>query len=147
LERQIGEVPAVEVEVAFQDMLRERRGRDAETGGAADGPHRSDLAVWHGDKQVPAAQCSTGEQKALLISIQLANARLETSRRGVAPLLLLDEIAAHLDEGRRLALFGELRALGAQIWLTGTDKGTFAPLAPWTQCYRVRDGQVTEEEW
>src|SRR3546814_13670732 len=97
-------------------MLAESRRQDAESGGAAIGPHRSDLAVHHAAKDMPAALCSTGEQKALLISIVLADARLRAAERGAPPILLLDEIAAHLDAVRRAALFEEICALGAPAW-------------------------------
>src|SRR3546814_4003734 len=102
-------------------MLAESRRQDAESGGAAIGPHRSDLAVHHAAKDMPAALCSTGEQKALLVSIVLAHARLLGLARGAMPVLLLDEVAAHLDPARRAALAERILALGAQGWLTGTD--------------------------
>jgi DNA replication and repair protein RecF len=85
-----------------------------------------------------AEQCSTGEQKALLIAILLAQARLQKIQRGFAPVLLLDEIAAHLDRQRRQALFSEILALGAQAWMTGTDEGVFADLGPSAQVFAVR---------
>ena len=88
----------MEAEERFAAALHQGRGRDAETGGAAIGPHRSDLAVTHRDKGLPAGQCSTGEQKALLIAIVLAHARLQGAERGAGPVLLLDEVAAHLGE-------------------------------------------------
>jgi DNA replication and repair protein RecF len=102
------------------------RARDAAAGRALSGPHRAELLVSHAGKGVPAAQCSTGEQKALLISLVLAHARLVTARRGRQPILLLDEVAAHLDAGRRAALFGQLQQLGSQVWMTGTDAELFA---------------------
>jgi len=139
-------MPAVEAEGRFAAALQRNRGRDAESGGAAEGPHRSDLAVDYADKGVPAAACSTGEQKALLIAIVLAEARLERARRGQPPLLLLDEVAAHLDEGRRAALFDEVVALGGQPWLTGTDRALFGPLAGRATFYRVADGRAALEE-
>ena len=93
-------------------------------------------------KGVPAGQCSTGEQKALLIAIQLATARLETDRRGKPPILLFDEVAAHLDGARREALFDALDALGAQVWMTGTDAALFAPLDGRAAFGTVADGEV-----
>src|SRR5690606_20770696 len=105
------------------------RGRDADAGSAQWGPHRSDLAVSHRGRAMPAAECSTGEQKALLISLLLAHARLQADSRAGPPILLLDEVAAHLDAARRAALFDSLGALGAQAWLTGTDEALFADLA------------------
>ena len=101
---------------------------DAESGTTLVGPHRGDLAVRHAGTGMPAAQCSTGEQKALLVAVLLAQARLQASLRGAAPLMLLDEVAAHLDAERRAALFDEIVGLGAQAWLTGTDRALFAAL-------------------
>lgn len=115
-----------------EDSLRERiaasRPQDAEAGRALVGPHRSDLQVSYAAKGMPAALCSTGEQKALLISLILAAARLQRIERGAAPLLLLDEIAAHLDASRRASLFDEIEGLGAQAWMTGTDASLFEAL-------------------
>jgi DNA replication and repair protein RecF len=122
----LAEMPALAAEDRLRALLRDSRGRDAESGGAADGPHRSDLEVRHLERDLPAAQCSTGEQKALLLSAVLAHARLLAAARDSAPVLLLDEVAAHLDADRRAALFDEVCALGAQAWLTGTDAETFA---------------------
>src|SRR5690606_13333803 len=110
---------ALEAETMFAYQLRESRARDSETGGAVTGPHRSDLHVRFAAKDMPAAQCSTGEQKALLIGIMLAHARLSAAEKGAPPVLLLDEVAAHLDESRRAALYDLLQALGGQAWLTG----------------------------
>ncbi|MFQ5954633.1 MAG: DNA replication/repair protein RecF [Kiloniellales bacterium] len=134
--------PALANEERLRAVLAARRRRDAETGGAL-GPHRSDLAVRHVAKDLPAAGCSTGEQKALLVSLVLAHARLVAAERGHAPVVLLDEVAARLDAGRRAALFDELMALGAQAWLAGTDEALFQPLAPHAQLFRVIDGTVT----
>ena len=123
--------------------LRLARARERAQGeGAADGPHRSDFAVRHAARDLPAEACSTGEQKALLIAIVLGQARVQAAERGVAPMLLLDEVAAHLDEGRRAALFEEVCALGAQSWLTGTDDMLFAALGGRAQYFRVHDGVV-----
>lgn len=134
--------PAVEAEARFRDALAASRTVDATTGGAQTGPHKSDFLVDHVAKGMPASQCSTGEQKALLIAIVMADARLQAARLGRAPLLLLDEIAAHLDDPRRAALYDEIRAIGAQAWLTGTDPGLFAGLAGAAQFMAVRDGNV-----
>jgi DNA replication and repair protein RecF len=109
--------------------LANGRARDAAAGRALDGPHRTDLIVTHAAKAMPAANCSTGEQKALLIAIVLAHAALVAQRHGRPPILLLDEIAAHLDEARRAALFAALAAMGVQAWLTGTDPDLFAGLS------------------
>lgn len=133
--------------LAAEDRLREAlatgRREDALGGGAAVGPHRSDLAVRHLDNDLPAELCSTGQQKALLLSIVLAHARLLTLDRGHTALLLLDEVVAHLDSERRAALFEALVALGTQSWLTGTDRGSFAELGQRAQFFQVCDGQVT----
>ena len=124
----LDEMPAVEAEARLTRALRDSRRIDAEAGGARVGPHRGDLVVGHRAKAIPAAQCSTGEQKALLISLCLANARALTEATGAAPILLLDEVAAHLDTGRRSALFAEVEALGAQAWMTGTGAELFEGL-------------------
>ena len=132
--------------LAVEDELRARlaaaRIRDALAGGAAVGPHRGDLIVSHLERDLPAGLCSTGEQKALLISIVLAHARLLALHRGAAPLLLLDEVAAHLDEVRRRALFGEILELGAQAWLTGTDAAVFATLGERARFFRVHEATI-----
>ena len=99
----------------------------------------------HLDKDQPAANCSTGEQKALLISVILANARAEARRRGAAPVLLLDEVAAHLDREHRSALFDENLALGGQAWLSGTDRDLFAELSGQAQFVTVENGNAVLE--
>ncbi len=99
----------------------------------------------HLDRGRPAAECSTGEQKALLVALVLAHARLASIARGAPPLLLLDEIAAHLDRARLAALFDELVALGAQAWMSGTDAETFAPLRGRAQFFRVDDGAIAAD--
>lgn len=115
--------------IDWADALRRSRAADAAAGRATRGPHRVDLAVVHADKAMPAAQASTGEQKALLVAVLLAHAALAAEQNGRIPLLLLDEAAAHLDSGRRHALFDHLLALGGQSWLTGTDRRLFPDLA------------------
>jgi DNA replication and repair protein RecF len=142
VEAALGEEPALAVEDALRARLAASRRQDAESGGAAIGPHRSDFAVRHAGTGVAAEHCSTGEQKALLIAILLAHARLQAALRGVAPIMLLDEIVAHLDRERRRALFAELIALGAQAWLTGTDEELFAELHGAAQFLRVADGTI-----
>lgn len=144
LDSWIGTMPAVEAEDQYRAALVDSRGIDRAGRGAVIGPHRSDLAVTHILKNASAGQCSTGEQKALLISIVLANARLQSLECGAAPILLLDEIAAHLDEERREALFAEIQALGAQAWMTGTDLSLFAPLSGAAQHFTVANAEVTE---
>ncbi len=139
VEAWLAEMPALDCEERLRAGLRDSRPRDAESGGAAFGPQRSDVAAEHLGKRLPAPQCSTGEQKALIVAIVLAHARLQALDRGAAPLLLLDEIAAHLDDVRRAALFEELLALGAQAWLTGTDAALFTPFGDRAQFVQVRD--------
>jgi len=117
---------ASDAQAALATELRAGRGRDAAAGRALAGPHRSDLAVTHLDKAMPAELCSTGEQKALLLGIILAHADLIASARGQRPILLLDEVAAHLDPARRAALFDRLAQAGGQNWLTGTEPALFA---------------------
>jgi DNA replication and repair protein RecF len=137
--------PALAAEERLRRALRDSRPQDAAAGGAAVGPHRSDLMVRHLTHGMAAAQCSTGEQKALLIAIVLANARLQTAERGRVPLLLLDEVAAHLDAERRMALFEEVLALGAQAWFTGTDRAVFDILGARAQYVAVRAGRLEPE--
>ncbi|MEK9971012.1 MAG: DNA replication/repair protein RecF [Ferrovibrio sp.] len=143
VESWLAEMPALAVEERLRKLLAERRGIDREAAAATEGPHRSDMAVWHAEKDQAAAQCSTGEQKALLIAITLANARLIRARRGIAPLMLLDEVSAHLDGRRRAALYEELLGIGGQVWLTGTDEDLFAGLAGQAEFFTVSDGVVT----
>jgi DNA replication and repair protein RecF len=119
------------------------RERDRAAGRTLEGPHRSDLVVGHGPKGMPADASSTGEQKALLIGLVLAHAEMLAERRaGMAPMLLLDEIAAHLDERRRAALFSELLRLGTQAWMTGTDFGAFAAMVNDAQFVPVSENGV-----
>lgn len=126
----------------LREQLREGRRRDAAAGRALAGPHRSDLLVTHVAKNQPAALCSTGEQKALLLSLLLAHARLVGQARGKPPLLLLDEVAAHLDPVRRLALFDRLAATGSQVWMTGTEPALFDGLEQATRLH-VGQGRIT----
>jgi DNA replication and repair protein RecF len=142
LETWFDELSALDAEEKMAAALTQARGRDAETGGAAYGPHRADLVARHVARDLPAELCSTGEQKALLISIVLAHARLLAAERGFAPLVLLDEVAAHLDAERRAALFDELVALGAQPWLTGTDPELFAGLNGRAQFFEVQAARI-----
>jgi DNA replication and repair protein RecF len=138
----IAAMAAIDAEDRLRAELAASRLRDAEAGTTSMGPHRSDLGVRHLDLDLPAAEGSTGQQKALLVSIALAHARLVTLSRGRPPLLLLDEIAAHLDAERRAALFEEVVALGVQSWMTGTDAELFKPLAGRAQVLRVTDGSI-----
>lgn len=129
------------VEALAERLARERR-RDAAAGRTLSGPHRHDLSVLHVAKDQPAALCSTGEQKALLLSILLAHATLVTGERGQPPVLLLDEVAAHLDPSRRAALFDRLRQTGGQIWMTGTESSLFNDLTDATRL-TVTAGYIT----
>jgi len=141
----IATMAALDAEDRLREGLAASRLRDAEAGTTSCGPHRSDLSVRHLDLDLPAADGSTGQQKALLVSIALAHARLVAMSRGRPPLLLLDEIAAHLDSERREALFDEVVALGAQSWMTGTDADLFKPLAGRAQVLRVADGSIAAD--
>lgn len=143
-EAELAAGPALAAEDALRRRLAEGRRADAEAGRALAGPHRSDLVVTHRAKAMPAALCSTGEQKALLVALVLAAARLLKLQRGAAPILLLDEIAAHLDETRRAALFDEIEALGAQAWMTGTDAPLFAALGGRAAFFAVAPGAPGE---
>ena len=144
------EGPLPEGEDALRDALAEGRARDMAAGRTLVGPHRADLDAHWAAKGIAARDASTGEQKALLISLILANARGLAVETGAPPILLLDEVAAHLDAGRRAALYDEICALGAQAWMTGTGPELFADLGPRAQYVEVteRDAEsiVTERE-
>ena len=142
LEGMVGTMPAVDIESAFATRLSEHRYRDRAAGRTLEGPHRSDLSVRHRPKAMPAALCSTGEQKALLTGIILSQARLVAEMTGSTPILLLDEIAAHLDPGRRAALFDILLDLDCQAFMTGTDASLFSSLDGRAQFFDVRAGTV-----
>ena len=144
LEDDLATRPALDVEDAYARLLRDMRPRDRGAGRTLEGPHLSDMEVSHGPKKMPARLCSTGEQKALLINLVLGHASLLTQRRnGAPPILLLDEIAAHLDRDRRQALFSELLGLGSQAWLTGTDLEPFFALKSKAKFLEIRDGSVS----
>ncbi len=146
IEELLQNIPALEVEELFRHQLSESRGVDMLTGGAATGPHKSDLSVIMVEKNMPANQCSTGEQKALLIGIILSNARLIAAERGAPPILLLDEVAAHLDKTRRRALYDLLKDLGGQVWLTGTDFNLFDSITGTAQFFEIHDSQIKAKE-
>ena len=135
--------PATAVEDRYRALLRDNRMRDAAAGRTLDGPHLTDLQVIYAPKQMPARDASTGEQKALLIGLILAHATLVSEMTGIVPLLLLDEIVAHLDPGRRAALFDELTGLGAQVWLTGADPAAFGDIGPSGEIFNVEAGRIT----
>lgn len=145
LETWLAAGPALAAEDRFRQALAADRADDARSGRTRSGPQRGDLVVRHGAKGQEAALCSTGEQKALLIGLVLANARTRAAEDGGIPVLLLDEIAAHLDEARRVALFDALAELGGQVWLTGTDAALFQPLRHHARFYLVADGGVSPD--
>jgi DNA replication and repair protein RecF len=139
----LADISAVDVETELRERLSHSRNTDRDKGGARIGAHRADLEVVHLERQMPAALCSTGEQKAVLIAIVLADARLQAMQQGSPPIMLLDEIAAHLDEERRAALVDEILGLGAQAWLTGTDRALFSALEGRACFMNVVNGKVT----
>ncbi len=142
MEELVTGIPALEAEEGFRRRLRDARGKDQSLGATSIGPHRSDLEVVHSAGGMPAELCSTGEQKALLVRIVLAAAVLEARERGRMPLLLLDEIGAHLDADRRAALFDILCAMGAQAWMSGTDDQIFDALGDRGQFFHVKDARI-----
>jgi DNA replication and repair protein RecF len=142
LEAWLASGPAVEAEERLATALRSARETDRLQGGAGHGPHRSDLEVTDAETGRAARDCSTGRQKSLLLALVLAAARLRLERIGELPVLLLDEVAAHLDGRRRAELFASLAELGAQTWLTGTDAVMFAPLRGRAQHYNVQHGSL-----
>ncbi|MBI2253475.1 MAG: DNA replication/repair protein RecF [Proteobacteria bacterium] len=150
VEESLGTLSALQAEDLLRERLATSRGSDADSAITQWGTHRSDLVVTlsgrHlGGEPLRAGDCSTGEQKALLIAIILAEARLSTRRRGEPPVILLDEVAAHLDKPRREALFAELQALSAQCWLTGTERDIFQPLSGWAQFVTAGDGRLQND--
>ena len=140
LEAMLPDHPALEVEDRYREILRTNRARDAAAGRTLIGPQAADLIVKHGPKNADAARSSTGEQKALLVGLVLAHARLVASMTGIVPLVLLDEIAAHFDPLRRTALYDNLAELGAQVWMTGADASAFAELAERATLIHVTPG-------
>jgi DNA replication and repair protein RecF len=142
MERLLPEHPAAEIEERYRGILRANRPRDAAAGRTLDGPHLTDLAVSYSPKGIPAADTSTGEQKALLIGLILAHAGLLAEMTGFAPVLLLDEVIAHLDPGRRAALYDALGALDAQVFMTGADPAAFAEVVGRADVFAVSPGSV-----
>ncbi len=130
------------VEGDLTAALRSNRARDAIAGRATEGPHRQDLAVTHVTKNQPAARGSTGEQKALLIGLVLAHAALVATRRGQPPIVLLDEVAAHLDPNRRAALFARLEGRG-QVWMTATEPALFDAIGAAAPRFHVEAGTIS----
>jgi len=142
MEKLLSSHSAIEIEDRYRVLLKDNRARDAAAGRTLDGPHLSDFAVTHASKNIPASDASTGEQKALLIRLVLAHARLIKQMTGFAPLLLLDEVVAHLDPARRAALYDALAALSAQVWMTGADPAAFGDIIGRAQVFNIRAGNV-----
>jgi DNA replication and repair protein RecF len=142
MEKLIPEHPAIEIEERYRAVLRDNRARDAAAGRTSDGPHLTDLKVTYAHKGIAAADASTGEQKALLIGLVLAHGRLIAEMTGFAPILLLDEIVAHLDPTRRAALHVELAQLGGQVWMTGADPALFAEVGDDAMIINVASGRL-----
>jgi DNA replication and repair protein RecF len=142
MERLLPEHPAAEIEERYRAILKDGRPRDAAAGRTLDGPHLTDLAVSYPPKAIAAADASTGEQKALLIGLVLAHAGLLAEMTGFAPVLLLDEVVAHLDPDRRRALYDALEALGAQVFMTGADAAAFAEIVNRADVFDVSLGSV-----
>ncbi len=136
---------AVDAEDAYRAILADTRSRDRAAGRTLVGPQASDLAVRHGPKAIPADQASTGEQKALLVGLVLSHARLVAAMSGLRPVVLLDEIAAHLDPRRRSALYQSLAELGAQVWMTGADPALFSDMPDGASLFHVSPGHVMRE--
>ncbi len=147
IDQWLEEMPALAAEEELRRRLQTQRRSDADSGTTGFGPHRADLAVQHVGNGMPAALCSTGEQKALLLAVLLAQARLLAARSGSAPIMLLDEVAAHLDGERRAALFAELLDLRAQAWLTGTDAALFSELRHAAQFFAVAEARISETDF
>jgi DNA replication and repair protein RecF len=134
--------PALDVENEYRAVLREHRSRDRAAGRTTEGPHLTDLVAHHGPTGAPAERCSTGQQKALLVGLVLAHARLVADMAGFTPIVLLDEVAAHLDPERRAALYAALETLGAQVWMTGADPAAFASLKGRADLFEVAPGRI-----
>jgi DNA replication and repair protein RecF len=135
-------MPALALEEEMKNTLCANRGIDAAMGRTQEGAHRADFIVMHDAKVMPAAQCSTGEQKGMLVAIILAHALMMQAEKGYVPIILLDEVAAHLDDARREFLFSFLSGMNGQVWLTGTDAGIFSSLENVARFYEVGGGQA-----
>jgi DNA replication and repair protein RecF len=142
IENAVGSTPAGELEDRYRATLRAARAHDAAAGRTLEGPHLTDLLVVHGPKGIAAAIASTGEQKALLVGLVLAHAGLVADMTGIRPILLLDEIAAHLDPIRRGALYARLKRLSAQVWMSGADPAVFTEIAPEAAWFDVTPGRA-----
>ncbi len=146
MEQLLPQHSATEIEDRYRALLKENRARDAAAGRTLDGPHLSDLKVSHAGKGIAAADASTGEQKALLIRLVLAHAGLIKDMTGFAPVLLLDEVIAHLDPARRASLYDALAGLGAQVWMTGADPAAFGDIMDRAQVFEVHNGSVSARD-
>lgn len=142
LEQALINQSAIDVEEHYRQKLHDGRPLDRAAGRTLEGPHRSDMKVFYAQKNMPAALCSTGEQKSLLMGLILAHAKITAQISGMAPILLLDEMAAHLDEQRRVALFNILDALGGQSFMTGTDRQLFSALDDRAEFFEISDGAL-----
>lgn len=143
IERALTAMPAIRVEDEFAHALSANRSLDAEAGRTKQGPHTTDMLVRHRTKGRDARHCSTGEQKSLMIRLVLAGADLASRRTDATPVLLLDEIVAHLDDQRRRALFSAVGRLGAQAWYTGVERRPFEALGENARFFNVSNGSVT----
>ncbi len=146
LEALVASLPALAAEDEYRKLLMDGRAVDRAAGRTLQGPHRSDLIVHHGPKDIPASEGSTGEQKALLIGLILAQAQAIRAVTGAAPVLLLDEVSAHLDKARRQALFALLQSLQLQVWMTGTEAELFDGIGRGTVVYQVENGHLSESQ-
>jgi DNA replication and repair protein RecF len=146
LDMLVATLPAVDAEDRYRAILRDNRARDRAAGRTLVGPQASDLLVRHGPKDIPANSASTGEQKALLIGLVLAHARLVASMSGIAPFVLLDEVAAHLDPRRRAGLYNALESLGGQVWMTGADPSLFQELDGRADLLHVTPGHIVTNQ-
>jgi DNA replication and repair protein RecF len=140
MEHELAGAPALDIEDRYRAALRASRPRDAAAGRTLEGPHLSDLAVTYAAKDIPAANASTGEQKALLIGLTLAHAAMLAEMKGQAPVLLLDEVVAHLDPMRRRALYARIEGLAAQVFMTGADPAAFADIRAQAELYEIFPG-------
>ncbi len=143
VERWLQHSPAIEAEDNYIQKLKDTRMSDAQLGMTQVGSHRSNFSVYHLERHMPAQLCSTGEQKALLISIIFANAHLQSEEKGVKPVLLLDEVTAHLDPSRRAHLFDELGKYGMQVFMTGTEKNLFDSIPASAKFWKISNGLIS----
>jgi DNA replication and repair protein RecF len=146
MEKMLPDHSATDIEDRYRTILKNNRPRDTAAGRTLDGPHLTDLQVTFAPKGIPAADASTGEQKAALIGLVLAHSRLLVEMTGYAPILLLDEVVAHLDPGRRAALYDALEKLDAQVWMTGADPAAFTDIANRADLFTVSGGRILRRD-